>query len=318
MQLTAEELAMLTPEEREDLLLDDEGGDDDRDNGQQNAGKDGKDGADTTGAGADTGADDQAAADAAAAAAAAGRDDGADDQAGTQSFQAGNVPLIRQVEVGDAAPRLAELEQQIDALAEAFEAGDKTTAEFIRESRALEDERGTLLVDQRLSGMRNEMSAEMSAAQAEQAWYDDVGKYMNKHKGIGTSNLKLQAFDYALRQITGDEANQGLTNEQLLEKAHKQWAEELGITLDAPAPTPKPNGEQQQQQQQPPERDDKGKFTAPPAVKTLGGLPNAEQVDTSDGKYAVLDRLADSDPLAFEAALMRMSDAERNEYMASA
>ena len=314
MQLTAEELAMLTPEEREDLLLEDEGGDDDRDNGQQDDGKDGKNPSGTVD---DTGADDQAAADAAAAAAAAGRDDGTDGQATTQSFQAGNVPLIRQVEVGDAAPRLAELEQQIDALAEAFEAGDKTTAEFIRESRALEDERGTLLVDQRLSGMRNEMSAEMSAAQAEQAWYDDVGKYMNKHQGIGTSNLKLQAFDYALRQITGDEANQGLSNEQLLEKAHKQWAEELGITLE----TPKPKGEQQQQQQQQqqqPERDDKGKFTAPPAVKTLGGLPNAEQVDTSDGKYAVLDRLADSDPLAFEAALMRMSDAERNEYMASA
>ena len=37
--------------------------------------------------------------------------------------------------------------------------------------------------------------------------------------------------------------------------------------------------------------------------------------DTDDGKFAHLDRLAESDPLAFEAALAKMSDAQRDEYM---
>ena len=47
----------------------------------------------------------------------------------------------------------------------------------------------------------------------------------------------------------------------------------------------------------------------------LGKVPASTANDTDDGKFAHLDRLAESDPLAFEAALAKMSDAQRDEYM---
>ena len=46
-------------------------------------------------------------------------------------------------------------------------------------------------------------------------------------------------------------------------------------------------------------------------------MPSAEIESTTGGKYAVLDRLASTDPLGYEAALERMSEAERNAYLAS-
>ena len=82
-----------------------------------------------------------------------------------------------------------------------------------------------------------------------------------------------------------------------LEKAYKQWTEDLGIT-DA--------GIQKSQSKQ------KKQNIVPP---NLGKVPAATANDTDDGKFAHLDRLAESDPLAFEAALAKMSDAQRDEYM---
>ena len=48
---------------------------------------------------------------------------------------------------------------------------------------------------------------------------------------------------------------------------------------------------------------------------TLGKVPASAATDTDDGKFAHLDRLADSDPLAYETAVAKMSAAQRDEYM---
>ena len=39
--------------------------------------------------------------------------------------------------------------------------------------------------------------------------------------------------------------------------------------------------------------------------------------DTDGGRFAVLDRLAATDPIAYEDALAKMPEAERNAYMAA-
>jgi hypothetical protein len=49
----------------------------------------------------------------------------------------------------------------------------------------------------------------------------------------------------------------------------------------------------------------------------LAKVPAADVEDTNGGRFAVLDRMASTDPLGYEEALNKMSAAERDAYMAS-
>lgn len=317
---SAEELAMLTPEELADLELDHH---DDNDNGEGGDGKDGgKDNANTGAGGGDgSGADDSAnesesdkAARLAAeqlAADAAGRDDGADaGAADAPRFKVDNVPLIRAGDTSGAEAKLAELETSRTALAELFESGDKTTAEFMSELRLLEREEQ----DVKWSLQRAELANEMSEAQKEQQWYTSVGVFLEANPEISASPLKTQAYDYCLRVITGDKANEGKSDVELLTMAKEQWAEQLGITLAKKTPT----AVELAAAEVAAEGKKPGKpFKAPASPVTIGGLPSAEAQGTEDGKYAALDRLADTDPIRFEETMGKMSPSELEAYLQS-
>lgn len=54
-----------------------------------------------------------------------------------------------------------------------------------------------------------------------------------------------------------------------------------------------------------------------PEVPSLANVPADDLGSVDDGKFASLDRLAQSDPIGFEQALAKMSDAERDEYLAT-
>ena len=98
--------------------------------------------------------------------------------------------------------------------------------------------------------------------------------------------------------MTGDQANAALTGAQQLEKAYQTWVTELGIQVEQPAQSgAKPDPRK------------------PKVVPNIGSLPAAQANDTDDGKFAYLDRLADSDPLKYEATLAKLSDADREAYL---
>ena len=54
-----------------------------------------------------------------------------------------------------------------------------------------------------------------------------------------------------------------------------------------------------------------------PQVPSLANVPAADVDQPGDDKFAMLDRLADKDPVAYERALDKLSEAEREEYLAS-
>jgi len=85
-----------------------------------------------------------------------------------------------------------------------------------------------------------------------------------------------------------------------LERAYAKYKQSFGIADTA------------QQKQEPPPKAEKKANVVPP---NLGKIPAAAANPTDDGKYAHLDRLMDSDPLAFEEALAGMTPAQRDEYM---
>lgn len=302
--MTPEELALLTPEEREGF---EDGGDDepelDDDGNPINADDD-------NGDDQNDGADDDAAADDANTEQ-PGRDDGAaaaqallDAAKGEQEVEpprAQPVPLIRAEVPADIEDKRADVEKRRDAIAQEFEDGDKTAREFQAANRLLDKEENELdwLV------RKADLSVETTKAQAEASWYKSTEAFLADHPEIMKNELVYNAFDAVVRQVTADKANHGLSDHKQLEKAHAIWAESLGIKVEA-APAPKGKTD--------PKAPAKPKRDLPPI---LAGVPAATASETDDGKYAALDRLMETDPLAYEAALAKMSPTESDAYLAS-
>lgn len=306
--MTPEELALLTPEEREGFEEDND------DEPELDA-----EGNPVVAAETEEEEEDDAEAIAAAALEAAkekapSRDDGkaaeaaqalldaaAEADATVDAPRVQPVPLIRAEVPADIEAQKTAIETQRDEIAQKFEDGDMTAREFQAENRKLDKQDNDLdwLV------RKAELSAETTQAQTEATWYKSTSDFLADHPEIMKNELVYNAFDAVVRKITGDKANHGLSDRKQLEKAHAEWAEALGITVD---PAAKPAADKK------PAVAAKAKRDLPP---NLGTVPAATASETDDGKYAALDRLIETDPLAYEAALAKMTPAESDAYLAS-
>lgn len=279
--LSEEDLAMLTEEERAGLLDDEdegEGTDGDDDAGDDDTGADGK--ADDKGDDSqDAGADSNTQGD--------GDGDKLDDPIKP-------TPLFKAELPADIEAKRTALDTQEDDLVKKFDEGDITFAEYNKELRSLNRERADL--DR--AELKAELAKEAQQSQVEQTWQTTANTFVSEHPLISKNETTWSSFDAIVRRVTADTMQKGeQPSRRDLEKAYKQWTEDLGIS-DA--------GTQKLQPKQ------KKQNVVPP---NLGKVPAATANDTDDGKFAHLDRLAESDPLAFEAALAKMSDAQRDEYM---
>ena len=287
--LSEEDLAMLTEEERAGLL-------DDEDEGE---GTDGDDQNDDDAGDDDTGADGKA-------------DDKGDDSqdAGADSNTQGSgkdgegqgelddpikpTPLFKAELPADIEAKRTALDTQEDDLVKKFDEGDITFAEYNKELRSLNRERADL--DR--AELKAELAKEAQQSQVEQTWQTTANTFVAEHPLISKNETMWSSFDAIVRRVTAETMQKGeQPGRRDLEKAYKQWTEDLGIS-DAGTQNPQPKQKKQN--------------IVPP---NLGKVPAATTNDTDDGKFAHLDRLAESDPLAFEAALAKMSDAQRDEYM---
>lgn len=284
MAYSEEELAALTDEEREGLLdedlLDDEPEDED-------------DGDDAGKPASDPGADD---------ADAAGRDDGANPDDGAADAQpeaeASNAPALIKSELpDDLDAKLADIDKREDELSEKFEDGELTTAEYRAELRKLTGERGEIEKAQ----LKHSLAEDFNQAQLEANWNRDCEQFLAKHPEVKASQLRMDAFDTVVRKITAETMTAGKAPGMTdLQKAYSEWSEQLGIQSAKPAAKGARQGKQSRE--------------LPP---TLANVPAAEMQDTADGKWAQLDRLMDTDPLAYEAALAKMSEADQDAYLAA-
>ena len=279
--LSAEDLAMLTDEERAGLL-DDEDEDDDQDSDDDDTDADGK--ADDKGDENDADGDDS-------------QDAGADkDGEGEDKLDdpIKPTPLFKAELPADIEAKRTALDTQEDDLVKKFDEGDITFAEYNKELRSLNRERADL--DR--AELKAELAQEAQQSQVEQTWQTTANTFVAEHPLISKNETMWNSFDAIVRRVTAETMQKGeQPSRRDLEKAYKQWTEDLGIS---DAGTQKPQPKQKKQNIVPP---------------NLGKVPAATANDTDDGKFAHLDRLAESDPLAFEAALAKMSDAQRDEYM---
>ena len=202
-------------------------------------------------------------------------------------FEAPDVPA--DVDDQIAAAKLAKIK-----IAEKFDEGEITAVEYAKQTEELNDFQREL----ENKRFKAQLAAESQQSRELDSWEETCSEFLSAHPEISKSKLRYDSFDYAVRLVTGDQANAALTGAQQLEKAYQTWVTELGIQVDQSAQSlAKPDPKK------------------PRVVPNIGSLPAAQANDTDDGKFAYLDRLADSDPLKYEATLAKLSDADREAYL---
>lgn len=268
---------------------DDDGSDDNAGEGADGAGDDDDDGAagDEDAAGTGEGADDvAAAADPAAAEQPAGP-------------KAESAPILVVQPPAEAEAKLQEISTQKADLLEKFDDGDITAKEYQTQLEALNRQELDIQLDLREAKLAEKIEAQRQANE----WNSTVNGFIaeNAQYNPEANPVLYQMLDLEVRRVALTDEFKNRTDmaagKAILQKAHENIAKATGMQI-------KP----------------KGKTTPQPKADALPSLhtaPAADHADTKGGKYAVLDRLASTDPIAYEDALMRMPESERNAYLSA-
>ena len=286
-KLTEEELALLTEEER-DGYLDDE----DDDEGEEGNGDEGD----------DDPQDDPTLAvdDPAAAAQAAANDQEGDDQGDgaetKEEFTTQPKPLFNTEIPADIQAQRTEIDEKEDALDKQFDEGDITFSEHKKALREINQQRNAL--DR--AELKAELAAEAYQTQIDNSWQASQEAFFSAHPEFKIDNeAKWAAFDQLVKNETKSVLDKGgVVGVPELERAYTKYKQAFNIEAAAPKQAKAPSA--------------KNEGVIPP---NLGKLPAATANDTDDGKFAHLDRL---EGVAFEDALAKLSDAQRDEYLRSA
>lgn len=229
---------------------------------------------------------------------AAGDPPAADDPKGEIETKAETSPpaprLLPQYEVpADAKDRISNIDTQLDDLAKKFDDGEMTATELRAATKPLEQQRQDLR-DQLL---KQSLSFDSQVA----AWSNvTVPAFLDKHPEYEPGSVLFDALNTEVKKLQME--NDNPFDATYLAKAHETVQASVRKSLGLPAV---PADKQK--------KEEKAKREIPP---TLGGLPAADMNDANDGgEFAYLDRLADKDPLAFEAALGKLSEEKREMYL---
>ena len=212
-------------------------------------------------------------------------------------------PAYRAELPADHADKKAETEQAMADLRAKFKAGDIELDAYEAERDRLASEAEAL----RRAELKAEIAQEMTAQSAEVQWANAIRAQFNAAKQSGvdydTDEAKRSDLDTFVRALAAKDENSDKSMDWFLAEAHKRVLALHDIkpsAATAPAPAPKPAATRE----------------APVAavVPSMANVPGSSEAVGSD-EFAELDRL---DGLELEAALSRLTQAQREKYMQGA
>ncbi|MCR9276245.1 MULTISPECIES: hypothetical protein [unclassified Mameliella] len=217
-----------------------------------------------------------------------------------------------QVDVKALESDLEEIDAQIDDLGEKRENLEITAEEYRRQMRELNDKRAPLAYRLQQEGEKVEAS--------KTEWANSVRSYFTKNAGLNDGGEMLQAFDRAVRAITGNPKFDALSNDEVLVRAHtllEKQADVLGLKV--PPVKIETKGKQKDGQKpkakdaKPKEGDDDDALGG--TVPTLAKTPASDVGQLDDSPYAQLEMIAQKgDAIALEEAMMRLPPEKRDEF----
>lgn len=286
-----ETMALLTDEERAALEEDEEIVGDETESSDEGAGEEAGETPEEAEAGADPQPDDDVSDEPV-------QDDG---EAVATDEPEPAAPVLIAHAPQDLDHTLTEIAQRKEALIEQFDNGELTAKEYQQQVDALARQEREI---ERVK-FKAELAEDIHRQQQANDWAAEVKRFTGDNKVYTTNKYAWNALDQAVREIANNPENASLSGRQILEKAHSELSEAFGWGKQAEAPAAKPTVQPKQPI----------KHAEPPP--TLGKLPAAEMNDAAGNRFAALDRLMDSDPIAYEEALGRLSASERDAYLSA-
>lgn len=304
-RLSEDELAHMTPAEREgyELMMAEEDGDQEEDGSEFDGEAEDEDNNDSGAAAGDD--DDYSEQEQDQEGQQPNDDNDTPAQAVEAEAQAANddelqFPEEAQRAVTELSGKIEQNEKQQEALLEQFDDGELTRDEYAEKLAELRKENQQFTKEQ--------AKAEQKVEDAIDAYRADVRGFLADHAQYKPGGLLHKTLDERVKELQSKSSNP--LSPKIIRLAHQQIQEELGI---AKPPAPKT-----------PDGGEKGKAKAGDKPKpkremppNLNALPSAEVNDATDddGHFAVLARLAKSDPQEHERRLQRMSDTEMDAYL---
>jgi len=213
------------------------------------------------------------------------------------------APILVAQAPEDADAKLADIASQKADLRKKYDDGEITFDEYEAKKDTLNDQKSEIELAVREANLAQKLELQRQQNQ----WNADCDAFMDKHKELyaGEANAPVFAdLNAAIKAIAVMPSSASLTGPQILDRAHRAVMAARGTpVVDEAKPDPKPAP-----------RKEVPKPALPP---DLGKMPSATGNDPGEGKWASLDRLQESDPNAYTAALEKMSPAERELYLAA-
>lgn len=204
------------------------------------------------------------------------------------------APLLVAQVPADVDAKLAEISEQKNALLDQFDSGDITAKEYQQQLDALAKSERQIERQQD----RAELAASMEEQRLKNEWDRTCNEFLAGNAVYKDNPRLYKALDAEVRELANKPDTANWSGPKILAEAHKNLKEAFGF----------------QDGTKPPPKEIKPARELPP---NLAKVPAADVESTSGNRYAVLDRLANSDPIAYEETLNKMSASERDAYLQS-
>lgn len=212
------------------------------------------------------------------------------------------LPADYDTKVQELAEREAELKRK-------FRSGEMEFDDFETQRAELLTERESLTI----ARTKAEISQEMTAQSAQQAWQNTVNEFLDKAMKEGAVDYrkdseKMDDLDQFVKTLAAKESNSDKPMSWFLQEAHRRVQALHGMTAPAPSPSPSPAPAQasNKTRRAPP-------IDAVPA--TLANVPGGDGPGDVDGEFSDVLSL---DGMEYETAIARMSAAQRERFLRAA
>ena len=214
----------------------------------------------------------------------------------TEAAPQQQAPILVAPPMEDAAVKLAEIDTKKEALLTQFDDGDITAKEYQKQLDALAREERAIERAQD----RAELAAQMEQQRLQNDWNATCNAFVESHPVYKDNPRLYKALDAEVRELAGRADTASWSGQRFLDEAHKALKTAFGFAEgDVKAPA---KDAPRQARDFPP---------------NLAKVPAADVEDTNGGRFAVLDRMASTDPMAYEETLNKMSQTERDAYLSS-
>jgi len=237
----------------------------------------------------------------------------------------------------DIDDKISDVTKELTNLAEDFDNGNITSAEYNTKMVELQDKRQDLRYQKQRaedSRIQSEKWQKEMALRQQAAWVNNCNRFLGQHTEYDPSKDQMlyNLLNSTVAGLRAGKYKDDSTNPQILQEAHDEVQQFLHRTFGADAvaagtmsagapekaPEEKeketPKGKEAKKPKEAKEEPKGKKESERPMAPNIGSMPASGAVDDGANPFAYLDRLAETSQEKYEQALAKLTPAQLEEY----